>query len=514
MQTAWPASGLARDLEDRKRDVEPAAQVHVAVGVLLEQRVAGRLERLDQPVLEHERAELGLGRLVVDVLGLPGPRRRRREVRPRARAQADRLADVQRVAVGVAEDVDARVLGERAEVGPLVTRPLRPDRLEARRLARGRSDRSASAIVRAFAHSRGSSAHSTRAHVSASGSARCVWLDLDPERVGERGEPAAALQRREPARERDRAQHRRVRPFELGALERLLEHADVEARVVRDEQTTAQLLGERRQHVGRRRRLVDHLLRDPGEALDAAAERLRHADQRAPALVQLAAADQHGADLGQLAALLRLPVGLRVDGEELGLGDRGVEEIGVGHGPRVIRLQPDGHARRVCSTFAACVGWREPSRSRSSQPSSAGCGSEADYANKPRPPAPISVTAAIDTSRVRVSRAVVRRRAGRVHHLEPVRRGPEGDVRERRAGRVQGRDQALDRHDRAAVDRAAEGRCGGGQLHAERERRPRRRPRRSRSARSAGRRRTTCCCRSYFELDRGGSRSRRRRSSA
>ena len=34
----------------------------------------------------------------------------------------------------------------------------------------------------------------------------------------------------------------------------------------------------------------------------------------------------------------------------------------------------------------------------------AGCGSESNYANKPRPPAPISVTAAIDTHRVRVSR--------------------------------------------------------------------------------------------------------------
>ena len=35
----------------------------------------------------------------------------------------------------------------------------------------------------------------------------------------------------------------------------------------------------------------------------------------------------------------------------------------------------------------------------------AGCGSEgtADYQNKPRPPAPINVTAAIDTDRVRVS---------------------------------------------------------------------------------------------------------------
>ena len=34
----------------------------------------------------------------------------------------------------------------------------------------------------------------------------------------------------------------------------------------------------------------------------------------------------------------------------------------------------------------------------------AGCGAESDYANKPRPPAPISVTAAIDQHRVRVSR--------------------------------------------------------------------------------------------------------------
>ena len=127
--------GLARDLEDRERDVEPAAQVDVAVGLLLELRVAGRLERLDQAVLEHERAELGLRRLVVDVLGLAGPGRRRREVRPRARAQADRLADVERTAVGVAEDVDARVLGQAGEVGPVVAAARGARRLGLRRLA-------------------------------------------------------------------------------------------------------------------------------------------------------------------------------------------------------------------------------------------------------------------------------------------------------------------------------------------------------------------------------------------
>ena len=50
--------GLARDLEDRERDVQPAAQVDVAVGLGLAAHVAGRAQRLDQPVLEQQRAEL------------------------------------------------------------------------------------------------------------------------------------------------------------------------------------------------------------------------------------------------------------------------------------------------------------------------------------------------------------------------------------------------------------------------------------------------------------------------
>ena len=225
---------------------------------------------------------------------------------------------------------------------------------------RGRSSASASPTVRAFAHSRGSSAHSTRAQVSRVGQRAVRGLDLDPERVGERGEAAPALQRREPARERDRAHDRRVRPLELGALERLLEHADVEARRVGDEDAAAQLLGQLRQHLLGRRRLVDHRLRDPGEALDAAPERLGDADERAPAVVQLAAADQHGADLGQLAALLRLAVGLRVDGEELRAGERGFEKGGFGHRaachtPRAGRHE-QALAARDSVTFAACSG--------------------------------------------------------------------------------------------------------------------------------------------------------------
>ena len=60
-------------------------------------------------------------------------------------------------------------------------------------------------------------------------------VDLDAERAGERRQPAAALQRSEPSCERDRAQHRRRRPLERGARERLAQHAHVEGRVVGDQ---------------------------------------------------------------------------------------------------------------------------------------------------------------------------------------------------------------------------------------------------------------------------------------
>ena len=65
-----PGGRLARHFQDRKRDVQPAADVDVPVGVGLAAHVAGRLERLDQPVLEQQRAQLALGDRVVHVLGL------------------------------------------------------------------------------------------------------------------------------------------------------------------------------------------------------------------------------------------------------------------------------------------------------------------------------------------------------------------------------------------------------------------------------------------------------------
>ena len=65
--------------------------------------------------------------------------------------------------------------------------------------------------------------------------------------------------------------------------------------------------------------------------------------QRLPALVQLAAADEHGADLGQLAGLAGEPVGLGVDDEELGVAS-GCRRI---HSRPVLRRVPTDCNARV-----------------------------------------------------------------------------------------------------------------------------------------------------------------------
>jgi hypothetical protein len=93
---------------------------------------------------------------------------------------------------------------------------------------------------------------------------------------------------------------------------------------VGDHYPPAQQLGQPREHRLRRRRGVDHRLRDPGEALDRAAEPLARGHQRLVAIVQLPAADQHRPHLGQLARLARAAVGLRVDGNELHRAQRRV----------------------------------------------------------------------------------------------------------------------------------------------------------------------------------------------
>jgi hypothetical protein len=173
-------------------------------------------------------------------------------------------------------------------------------------------------------------------------------LDLDAEGVREAREPALAHQRGEAAREGDRAEHRRIGPRQARALERLREDPAVEGGVVGDEhpgRRRSDELGQVRQRRLGGRSAVDHLLCDPGEALDRARQRRSAADERLPAVVQLAAADEHGTDLGELAGLARAPVGLGVDDEELGRRQRCSQQV---HRPRAWRERPTA-CRAGCS---------------------------------------------------------------------------------------------------------------------------------------------------------------------
>ena len=128
-------------------------------------------------------------------------------------------------------------------------------------------------------------------------------------------------------RERDGAQRRRVGPGQLRALEGLGEDAAVEGGVVGDQEAALEQLGELRQRRLGGRRGVDHPLADLREALDRSRQRGGAGDERLPAVVQLAAADEDGADLGQLTGVAAKAVGLRVEDEELGGGQRLGEEI-------------------------------------------------------------------------------------------------------------------------------------------------------------------------------------------
>ena len=138
-----------------------------------------------------------------------------------------------------------------------------------------------------------------------------------------------------------------------------------------------------------------------------------------------------------------------------------------GIGPRVIRLEPDGmnarlqYIRRVRLTFAVVA-----------LVLLAGCGGDdtADYQNKPRPPAPINVTAAIDGDRVRVSPVTFG--SGPVVFIISNQSGAPQTVtfETDELGGDERRHHALDAGDRFALDRPAEGRPARGDLHAQRQR--------------------------------------------
>jgi len=241
-------------------------------------------------------------------------------VRARAAAHGYRLAHVERLATLVPEDVDAGVIGELAEVRALLARHPHPRLLGAAEARAGelqgvadgggmsaeaREQRAEHACARLGIHQRA-----------------VRGLHLDAERLRQRPQLALPRQRREPCGQPDGAHEGRLVPVHTGALERLTKGPAVEARVVGDEHPVARQLRELLEHLVGRRGGVHHGLTDPGEALDAARQRLLDPHERLKAVVQLAAAHEHGADLGDLAQIARAAVGLHVDGEELGGGQR------------------------------------------------------------------------------------------------------------------------------------------------------------------------------------------------
>ena len=344
MFTAWPARRLGRHLQHGIRDVEAAAQVAVAVGPL-QRLVAGRPPLLDQPVLQHERAQLRVRRPVVHDLGALGPSGGRAEVRTRARAQRHRLPHVQRLPALVAEDVDARVVRQRREVGPLVGRDrARPARSSARAAATA-AGRPRRRRVIAFAHSRGNSAQNTRAHVRASGSARWTSSTSMPSDPASGASPrfrTSGANRRASCTVHSTGGFGQSSPARSNAC-RSTPH--VEARVVREQHAALEQVGDLGQHLVGRRRSVHHALCNAGEALDAARQRALDLDERVVRLVELPAADEHGADLGHLAEVAAVAVRLGVERHELGGGEGCVE---VQHGPAIeSRGRTDGDAGRM-----------------------------------------------------------------------------------------------------------------------------------------------------------------------
>ena len=195
-------------------------------------------------------------------------------MRARARAQVDRLADVQRAPVGVAEDVHARLVREPREVGPLAARAPRRGRPRAARAPRGEQrDRLAhGAGVRAQPpEQRAEHARAGLARPAARGAPRRRRRPARrPARPGRAGAAAA----------RSGAPRRPCRAPAGPATPAPRARTPGAARARRTRRCAPPARGPRScaasrgSTSSRRRRGVDHRLRDPGEALDPAPERV------------------------------------------------------------------------------------------------------------------------------------------------------------------------------------------------------------------------------------------------
>ena len=137
----------------------------------------------------------------------------------------------------------------------------------------------------ACAHNRPKSAHRIRAQVSASASARWVVSTGTPSEVGQCRELALPYQRRQPARHRDGAERPAGRATSTARTSERLLAARACRKLALCATITRPSSRSLRAPAGsprRRRRLVHHVLRDAGEALDPARQRSPHRARASP----------------------------------------------------------------------------------------------------------------------------------------------------------------------------------------------------------------------------------------
>ena len=251
-------------------------------------------------------------------------------------------------------------------------------------------------------------------------------VDLDPERVGQRAParacgPAArsgarAAPCRAPAAPASRARRARTPARSTRVSKRALCATSTRP------SSSSRELG---QHLRGRRRAVDHRLRDAGEALDPARQRPLRPHERVEGLVQLAAAHQHGAHLGQLAQVAAEAVGLGVDREELGAGARAARAD-----PRTTDATADD--RRVASPRAES----EPGADWNEGPELAACQGAKPSAPRLSLDAMARSAHRLRLLRLRAREPQVARALPRLRRVEHARRGGRAPAPAGRGGRA------------------------------------------------------------------------------
>lgn len=326
---------LADQRQPRERldgELEPAA----AFGEPGAAVVAG-LALGDEPQL----ADLGLERRGAldagdtggdgDHLGHPRPGLGRREVGAHAGAHVLALADVEGLAVGCGEQVDAG--GVRQLLGQVPLLPLRRGDLALPEceLLDGVHAGVAEPLQQPVQDvDRGPGV----------GEGAVVGRGGRPEQPRQRGQLAVAglVAREHPAGQPCGVEDLDRRPVVPGQLAGGLQEPDVERRVVGDDDAAAGELEERRQHRADARRPGHHVVGDARQHRDERRDGRARAHQGVELADHLAAADLHRPDLGDLVAVGAAAGGLEVDHDERG-GDQRHADL--------VQRALDGHGRHV-----------------------------------------------------------------------------------------------------------------------------------------------------------------------